>query len=53
MDDKQIVGLYWKRNETAINETATNYGPYCHSIAYNIPDNNADAEESKRKEKIS
>lgn len=46
MDDKQIVDLYWQRNETAIDETAAKYGPYCHSIAYNILDNDADAEES-------
>lgn len=46
MDDKQIVDLYWQRNETAIDETATKYGPYCHSIAYNILDSDADAEES-------
>lgn len=46
MDDKQIVDLYWHRNKTAIDETATKYGPYCHSIAYNILDNDADAEES-------
>ena len=46
MDDKQIVDLYWQRNETAIDETATKYGSYCHSIAYNILDNDADAEES-------
>ena len=46
MDDKQIVDLFWQRNETAIDETAAKYGPYCHSIAYNILDNDADAEES-------
>lgn len=46
MDDKQIVDLYWSRNETAIDETAAKYGQYCHSIAYNILDNDADAEES-------
>lgn len=46
MDDKKIIDLYWQRNETAIDETAAKYGPYCHSIAYNILDNNADAEES-------
>lgn len=46
MDDKQIVELYWQRNESAIDETASKYGPYCHSIAYNILDNDADAEES-------
>lgn len=46
MDDKQIVDLYWQRNETAIDETAAKYGPYCHSIAYNILNNDADAEES-------
>lgn len=46
MDDKQIVDLYWQRNEKAIDETALKYGNYCYSIAYNILDNNSDAEES-------
>ena len=45
MDDKQIVDLYWAREETAINETALKYGSYCHSIAYTILQNQQDAQE--------
>ncbi len=46
MDDKGIVDLYWQRDEQAISETASKYGNYCYSIAYNILHNNEDAEES-------
>lgn len=46
MDDKEIVELYWQRNEAAIDETAARYGKFCHSIAFNILGNNEDAEES-------
>lgn len=46
MDDKEIVELYWQRNESAIGETAARYGRFCHSIAFNILGNNEDAEES-------
>lgn len=46
MEDKQIVGLYWAREESAIHETAVKYGNYCHSIAYNILRDQQDAEES-------
>lgn len=45
MEDKDIVELYWKRDEQAIKETKIMYGRYCHSIAYNILHNNEDAEE--------
>ncbi|MCR5754315.1 MAG: sigma-70 family RNA polymerase sigma factor [Acetatifactor sp.] len=45
MDDKQIVDLYWQRNETAISETEKKYGRYCFSIAANILHNNEDARE--------
>lgn len=45
MEDKDIVELYWKRDEQAIKETKNMYGRYCHSIAYNILHNNEDAEE--------
>ena len=45
MEDKKIVDLYWKRSETAISETANQYGRYCHRIAYNILHNNEDCEE--------
>ena len=46
MDDKRIVELYFERNEQAIVETASKYGNYCYSIAYNILDKHEDAEES-------
>lgn len=45
MEDNRIVDLYWQRNESAINETATKYGKYLHSIAYQIIMNAEDAEE--------
>ncbi len=46
MDDKQIVELYWARNESAIFETDRKYGRYCHYIAYRILHNDSDAEEA-------
>lgn len=45
MEDKQIIGLYFERDEAAISETAAKYGKFCHSIALNILAINADAEE--------
>lgn len=45
MEDKDIVNLYWERNQKAISETQTKYGNYCHSIAMNILLNNEDVEE--------
>lgn len=45
MHDKEIIALYWNRDESAITETANRYGNYCFSIAYNILYNNEDAEE--------
>lgn len=46
MDDAQIVGLYWQRDESAITETAAKYGSYCYAIAHRILGNDGDAEES-------
>lgn len=46
MDDQLILDLYFARSESAISETAAKYGPYCYSIAWNILNNNEDAEES-------
>lgn len=46
MDDQIIVNLYFQRSEKAITETAAKYGNYCYSIAFNILNNNEDAEES-------
>lgn len=45
MEDLEIIGLYFKRDEKAISETAAKYGTFCHSIALNILSINEDAEE--------
>ncbi|MDE6519393.1 MAG: sigma-70 family RNA polymerase sigma factor [Ruminococcus sp.] len=45
MEDKDIVQLFWDRNEQAITETSSKYGHYCFSIARNILNNREDAEE--------
>lgn len=46
MEDKEIVRLYFDRNELAIKETSAKYGKYCYTIAYNILLNREDADES-------
>lgn len=46
MEDQQIIQLYFDRNEQAVAETKAKYGAYCHSLAYAILNNNADAEET-------
>ena len=45
MEDSQIIGLYFKRDEAAISETDAKYGAFCHGIALNILSINADADE--------
>ena len=45
MNDRQIIDLYWARDEAAISETDKKYGRYCYAIAYNILYSNEDAEE--------
>ena len=45
VEDKQIIDLYWARSETAISETASKYGRYCHSIAFSILHSHEDSEE--------
>lgn len=45
MEDSKIIELYFERSESAISETQSKYGSYCHSIAYNILRSNEDAEE--------
>lgn len=45
MRDEQIVELYWRREERAVEETDRKYGPYCHTVAYNILHNHEDSEE--------
>lgn len=36
MEDTKIIDLYWKRDESAIQETVNAYGRYCRTIAFNI-----------------
>ena len=45
MEDEAIIGLYNKRDETAISETSLKYGKYCYKIAYNILSDKEDSEE--------
>ena len=45
MEDKDIVQMYWDRNEQAIAETSAKYGRYCTAIAMNILNNLENAEE--------
>lgn len=45
MEDKQIVEMYFARDERAIKETDGKYGTFCHSIAMNILSVREDAEE--------
>ena len=45
MEDKQIVDLYWQRNQLAIEATDRKYGPYCTAIAQNILQNEQDTKE--------
>lgn len=45
MEDRQIIELYWQRDEAAIGETDAKYGVYCFSVAQNILTNREDAEE--------
>ena len=44
MDGKQIIDLYFERNEQAIKETDAKYGAFCHRIAMNILSIHEDAE---------
>ena len=45
MEDKQIIELYFERNEQAIRETENQYGSFCLRIAMNILSIREDAEE--------
>lgn len=46
MQDKDIVALYWERNEQAVKETEVAYGRYLLKIAYNILSNTEDSKEA-------
>ena len=45
MEDKQIIELYFARNEAAISETDKKYGAYCRAVAYRILEDRLDSEE--------
>lgn len=45
MEDKDIITLYWERNDRAIIETSVKYGGICHGVAMSILHNRQDAEE--------
>lgn len=44
MEDREIIRLFFKRNETALDEISKKYGTYCKTIARNILKNHEDAE---------
>lgn len=46
LEDRQIVSLYWDRDETAIDHTDKKYGKYLAKIAYNILADREDSQES-------
>lgn len=45
MEDKDILAMYWERNEQALIETEKKYGKILHRLSENIVKNNEDAEE--------
>ena len=45
LEDEEIVGYYWARDERAIEETSKKYGKYLYRIAYNIVKDHQDSEE--------
>ena len=45
MQDKDIIELFWQRDEAAITATDRKFGKYCHRIAMNVLENKEDADE--------
>ena len=45
LSDEKIIDLYWKRDESAIDETDYKYHQYLYTVAYNILHNTPDCEE--------
>ena len=46
MEDREIIELYWRRNEDAIKETDSKYGNYLNTVARNILYDQEDAKEA-------
>lgn len=45
VEDTAIIELFWKRDETAIQELKSKYTGYCYKIAWNLLENHEDTEE--------
>lgn len=45
MDDREIIALYFARDERALDETAAKYGRLCFGVAARLLDSREDAEE--------
>lgn len=45
MQDRDIIELFWQRDETAITATERKYGRYCRRVAMNVLNNAEDADE--------
>ena len=45
MEDREIISLFYERDEKAIAESSEKYGAYCFSVANNILQSEQDAEE--------
>lgn len=45
MEDKEIIGMFWGRDESAIQRAKEKYGSYCAAIAGNILGDHQDVEE--------
>ena len=45
MEDREIVQLYWDRDERAISESDIKYGPLCRSVALRVLGSQEDSEE--------
>ena len=45
MDDSEIVELFWRRDQRAVDETADRYGAYCRAVAGRVLPSPQDAEE--------
>ena len=45
MEDREIIDLYWQRDEAAIRESAAKYGSYCSTVARGILHSPQDTEE--------
>ena len=45
MQDKEIISLFFSRDQKALSEVSQKYGAYCYSLAFNIVLQHEDAEE--------